>query len=115
MQKFVHLAEGDNVPVREISEVCKLARPLFEIYKINHAAVFGSFARGNVKKKSDIDMLVSFEGKYDLFDIIGSKQDLEEALGRKVDLLTFNSLKNDEFSRIIKEEVRTIYDRPRVE
>jgi len=99
------------MPVQEILEVNELARPLFEQYRINRVAVFGSFVRGDVKKESDIDILVSFEDKYDLFDIIGLKQDLEEILGRKVDLLTFNSLKNDEFSRIIQREARTIYEK----
>jgi predicted nucleotidyltransferase len=99
------------MPVQKILEVNELARPLFERYKVNRVAVFGSFVKGTVKKNSDIDILVSFEDKYDLFDIIGLKQDLEEVLGRKVDLLTFNSLKNDEFSRIVQKEARTIYEK----
>jgi predicted nucleotidyltransferase len=98
-------------PVMEISKVNEIARPLFEQYKVNRVAIFGSFAKGDIKNESDIDILVSFENKYDLLDIIGLKQDLEEILGRKVDLLTFNSLKDDEFSQIIQREARTIYEK----
>lgn len=97
--------------IQEISEVNELVRSLFKQYRITRAAVFGSFARGSVKKNSDIDILVSFESKYDLLDIIGLKQDLEEILGRKVDLLTFNSLKDDEFSQLVLKEARTIYEK----
>jgi predicted nucleotidyltransferase len=55
--------------------------------------------------------LVSFRDKYDLLDIIGLKQDLEELLGREVDLLTLNSLKNDEFGNIVRSEARKIYEK----
>jgi len=99
------------IPVKELFEINEIARPLFEQYKVRRIAVFGSFARGSVEKESDIDLLVSFEDKYDLFDIIGLKQDLEELLGRKVDLLTFNSLGDDEFSRMVQREAKTIYEK----
>jgi predicted nucleotidyltransferase len=99
------------MPVQSIQEINSLARPLFEQYNITYAAVFGSFASGHMEKNSDIDILVSFDGKYDLLDIIGLKQDLEELLGRKVDLLTLNSLKNDEFGNIVKSEAKKIYEK----
>lgn len=97
--------------VQTIQEINLLARPLFEQYNITYAAVFGSFAKGTIEKTSDIDILVSFDGKYDLLDIIGLKQDLEGMLGRTVDLLTLNSLKNDEFGNIVKKEAQKIYEK----
>jgi predicted nucleotidyltransferase len=47
---------------------------------------------------ADIDLLVDFSGKYDFLDIIGLKRDLEEVLGCKVDLLTFNSLLDEDLT-----------------
>lgn len=99
------------MPVQTIHEINSLARPLFEQYNLSYAAVFGSFAKGQVKNSSDIDILVSFRDKYDLLDIIGLKQDLEELLGREVDLLTLNSLKNDEFGNIVRSEAKKVYEK----
>lgn len=50
--------------------------------------VFGSVARGEESEKSDFDFLVEVERGRTLWDVIGLAQDLEELLGRKVDLLT---------------------------
>lgn len=50
--------------------------------------VFGSAARGEAREDSDIDLLVDVETGRSLLDVVGLWLDLEELLGRKVDLLT---------------------------
>jgi hypothetical protein len=50
--------------------------------------VFGSFARGEENINSDIDFLVVLEPNRSLFDIISLKHDLEDLLGRQVDIVT---------------------------
>jgi hypothetical protein len=50
--------------------------------------VFGSVARGEARADSDIDLLVDVESGRSLLDVVGLWLDLEELLGRKVDLLT---------------------------
>jgi predicted nucleotidyltransferase len=50
--------------------------------------VFGSFARGEERQDSDVDVLVDLEPGRDLLDIVAIKQDLEALLGRKVDVVT---------------------------
>lgn len=50
--------------------------------------VFGSTVHGSTHSESDIDFLVSLESGRSLLDLIGLKQDLEEFLGRPVDVLT---------------------------
>jgi uncharacterized protein len=50
--------------------------------------VFGSVARGEANEDSDIDLLVDVESGRSLLDVVGLWLDLEELLGRKVDLLT---------------------------
>ncbi len=47
------------------------------------AALFGSYAKGEQTKKSDIDILIKFKGNKSLFDLIDLKFDLEENLGKK--------------------------------
>jgi uncharacterized protein len=50
--------------------------------------VFGSFARGEQRRSSDVDLLVDLPDGASLLDLVGLKLDLEEALKRKVDVLT---------------------------
>ncbi|MBU7048271.1 MAG: nucleotidyltransferase domain-containing protein [Theionarchaea archaeon] len=45
--------------------------------------------RGEATEDSDIDLLVEFEGEKSLLDLAGLKIELEEILGKKVDVLTF--------------------------
>ena len=50
--------------------------------------VFGSVARGESGDDSDIDLLVDLVPGRDLFDLVAIKQDLEDLLGRAVDVVT---------------------------
>ena len=56
--------------------------------------IFGSFARGDNKKGSDIDILVEFKDAPSLLTLIKLENDLSEILGVKVDLVTTGALKN---------------------
>ena len=56
---------------------------------IRRVAFFGSIVRGEMTDESDIDILVEFEGRKSLLDLAGLKLDLEDALERRVDLLTY--------------------------
>ena len=55
-------------------------------------------------------MLVSFRGTYDLLDMIGLKQDLEDALHTPIDLVTYESLKEDAFAQAALADERVIYE-----
>jgi len=50
--------------------------------------IFGSYARGEQKEVSDLDVIVEFEKRKSLLELVGIEQELEDALGIKVDLLT---------------------------
>ncbi len=54
--------------------------------------LFGSVARGEARPDSDIDVLVAFESGRTRLDRIGMIQDLEDLLGRKVDVVTEKAL-----------------------
>jgi len=53
----------------------------------HNVRVFGSVARGEAGPESDVDFLVDLEKKRTLFDLSGLILDLEDALGRKVDVV----------------------------
>ena len=55
---------------------------------MSNVRIFGSFARGTARAKSDVDVLVDAGPDSSMLDVIGLWLDLEELLGRKVDLVT---------------------------
>ena len=83
--------------------------PLFESYGIKKAALFGSTARGQNTSDSDVDLIVSFRKKYDLLDIVGLKQDLEDALHIPFDIITYEALKEGDFANAVYADERIIY------
>ena len=54
--------------------------------------VFGSFARGTQQNDSDLDLLVDLAPGRSLLELIAIQQDLEDLLGRRVDVVTTRSL-----------------------
>ena len=70
--------------------------------------IFGSFARGDNKKGSDIDILVEFKEAPSLLTLIKLENDLSEILGFKVDLITTGALKNKRIKKSIKKDLISI-------
>jgi hypothetical protein len=62
-------------------------------YGVKKMGLFGSYARGTQKKRSDIDILVSFDREIDLFDFLDLREYLEDKLQAKVDLVMETALK----------------------
>jgi len=71
---------------------------------VKKASIFGSVARGESNKKSDVDLLIEFKGKKSLLDLVRLKMKLEELLGRKVDILTYKSINPLIKKRILNEQ-----------
>jgi predicted nucleotidyltransferase len=72
-------------------------------YGATRLRVFGSVIRGTATEHSDIDFLVAFEPDRSLLDLIGFKQDLQELLGRKVDVVSEGGLSPYLKDRILHE------------
>ena len=97
---------------REIKkkEIEKLKPKIIKILKknkIKKAGIFGSFAKGEQKKNSDIDIIVE-PPKGIGFGFVGIEFELENNLGRKVDLVSYNGLSPYLKDKILNEEVRII-------
>lgn len=91
---------------KSILSIKKKAMPIFRKHAVKRASIFGSFARGDAKKNSDVDFLIEYKQKNkSLFDLVDLKLALEEKLGRKVDLLTYNSIYWRIRDRILAEQV----------
>ncbi len=74
---------------------------------IKRAGIFGSYARGEQRKNSDIDILVKL-GKPMGFAFVGLQFELEDKLKKKVDLITYKSIHPLLKKRILNEEVRIL-------
>lgn len=83
--------------------------PLFRSHGVQRAALFGSVSRGESGEGSDVDLVVSFGKKYDLLDIVGLKQDLEEAISLPFDVITYESLQEGAFADAVRADERVIY------
>jgi uncharacterized protein len=75
---------------------------------VKKASFFGSIVRGEMTEESDVDLLVEFEGKKSLLDIAHLKNELEDAISRRVDVLTYKSLHPRLKDRILAEQVSII-------
>lgn len=71
----------------------------------SNVRIFGSMARGEATPDSDVDFLVELEAGRSLLDRVALIQDLEDLLGRKVDVATVKGLRHIWRDRILKEAV----------
>ncbi len=77
-------------------------RLLRQSYPIRRMALFGSWARGDAREDSDVDVMVDVDPSIGLaFVELGDK--LERALGRRVDLVSRRAIKPSLWDRIERE------------
>ena len=92
--------------IEEIKRALTTHRQILALkYKVKTVGVFGSYVRGNQKKKSDVDILVEFKRAVDFFEFLDLEEYLEQILGIKVDLVTKQALKPFIGKRILEEVV----------
>jgi len=80
-------------------------KELSENYGLIEMGIFGSYAKGKQKKKSDVDILVEFKKTPGLLKFLEIELFLEKMLGTKVDLFTIKSLRPEFRNSILKEVV----------
>jgi len=93
---------------KSIKEIKEIILPVLKRHNAKRAGLFGSIARGELSKDSDIDILVEIDDDISLLDFIGIKLELEDALGKKVDLGEYSTIKPLLKKRILKEEIPII-------
>ena len=96
--------EKQKKTVNSLEEVKTLAIPILKAHKIKKAAVFGSFARGDFDNKSDVDILIEPPEGFSLFDLAGLHLNLEDTLGRKVDVMIYDSINPLIKDKVMKEK-----------
>lgn len=80
-------------------------------WRIRELSLFGSALRDDFGPDSDLDFLVSFEpdARWDLFDIVAMKDDLEQRFGRPADLVEKEALRNPWRKREIMRTREVLY------
>jgi predicted nucleotidyltransferase len=95
-----------------IQEIKNKIRPILKRHDVKKAAIFGSYARGDQNKKSDVDILVEYKNDdKSLFDIMDLQADLEKALSKKVDLGEFSAIRPRIKEKILSEQVPVYEER----
>ena len=79
-------------------------------YGPERIGLFGSFARGEELPESDIDILVKFKKTISLLDLVRIHTELSQKLGKKIDLVTEPSLKNERLKKHIFKDLQIIYE-----
>jgi predicted nucleotidyltransferase len=98
------LSPGIELPLEKIGEVCRK-------YKIRQLGIFGSAARGEATSNSDVDVLVDFlpDSGMSLFRLDDLNRELEELLGRRVDVASKKGLK-ERVRPYVMRDLRIVYE-----
>ena len=91
--------------VYTLNEIKSIASPIARRYNIAALYLFGSYARGEATRHSDLDFRVDRDGMTDLLDLGGFYDELETGFGKKLDVLTTQMLSPSFLDRIRREEV----------
>ena len=76
-----------------MTDLQRSVTPILKKYGVTKAAVFGSYGRGDDHFGSDIDLLVELKKNLSLLGFSSLKQDLQDKLNRRVDLIEYSQIK----------------------
>jgi len=89
---------------QEIIQIIRKSKPEIEAqYGVKRLGLFGSYVKEKQRKRSDIDILVTFKRDVDLFDFLDLREYLEKKLRARVDLVMESALKPAIGKRILSE------------
>ena len=79
--------------VYSIDEIRDIITPISKLHGVDKVFLFGSYARGDATASSDVDLCVDAPALRGLFALGGLYADLEDALSKRIDVVTTGSLK----------------------
>ena len=93
---------------QELIKIKETALPILKKHGVSKAGIFGSYARGENRKRSDIDILIKIRADASLTDIIGLQLELKKAFKKKVDVVEYEVIRPELKKRILNDEVRIL-------
>lgn len=91
-----------------MNDIKQTVIPILKSYGVQKAALFGSFTRGEENQKSDVDILIMPPDGMGL-EFVGLKLELEKALNREVDLVSYRSIHPALKDQILESQI-ILYD-----
>ena len=102
---LISLILNDIKPnILTIKQIRERIRPIVEKHHIEEVYLFGSYARGEAVPDSDVDIYCSSGDIETLYGEIDLIDELEQALGKKVDLVTIGSQMHEFFRKQLEED-----------
>lgn len=95
-------------PLSSIEKISGRIVPILKKNGVSKAALFGSIVRGQENEDSDIDILVDYIEGVTLLDVAGLQFELEQILGRKVDLVSEKFLHRRIRDRVNNEQIKIL-------
>ena len=92
----------------DANEIKTRIAPIASRHGVQRVYLFGSCARGDARSDSDIDLCIEKGNIRTLLDLSGFYLDLQETLGRPIDVVTTDSLEGD-FKNAIEKDFIEIY------
>lgn len=99
-----------QTPKKEIKALKQVIAELARSEKITYIGLFGSTARGEENESSDLDLIVNFQTTPSLFRLLDFEEKLQQQLGKKIDLITHDSI-SPYLQHTINRDLITLYER----
>ncbi|MCL2095367.1 MAG: nucleotidyltransferase domain-containing protein [Oscillospiraceae bacterium] len=93
-----------------IEEIKRISVPVAEKFGVKKLALFGSYARGSQKNTSDIDFIID-KGNIKGLRFFSFINNLEDEFGVRVDVITYDNLKESLFEENVWEDEVVLYER----
>jgi len=97
--------ENVEPSILTIKQIKERIKPVMEKYGIKNVYLFGSYARGEANRNSDVDIYCDRGNVDTLWKHSALKNELTEALGKDVDVITIGSQMHDYFRQQLEEDM----------
>jgi len=99
------ILEDIRPSVLTIKQIKERIKPVMERHGVKSVYLFGSYARGEANSNSDVDIYCDRGDVDTLFKAVAFNDELEKALGKKVDVVTIGSRMHDFFRQQLEEDM----------
>jgi predicted nucleotidyltransferase len=99
------ILEDIRPSVLTIKQIKERIKPVMERHGVKNVYLFGSYARGEANSNSDVDIYCDRGDVDALFKAVAFNDELEKALGKKVDVVTIGSRMHDFFRQQLEEDM----------
>ena len=99
------IMEDINSGILTLKQIKERIKPIMAKHNIKEVYLFGSYSRGEANRNSDIDIYCEKGDIKSLYDEVDFIEELESALGKKVDVVTIGSQMNAFFKQQLEEDM----------